>query len=91
MLDIEKLRLTKSETPYIQMEGDSSYQVHQSITDAQLAKAAYGLADWMKSTFARRKAMTSMSADILLKALEQANIERPTGTPASPDSAEQAR
>lgn len=42
MNNIDDLRLTKDETPYIQMEDDSSYQVHQSIAEAQLAKALFG-------------------------------------------------
>ncbi len=75
MLNIDALRLTFEECSKARRrrhDPHAFYGNEQDIAKAQLAKAAYGFYDWLTSEGAYTKAMQ------LLKALEQANIKRPT-------------
>lgn len=79
MLDIEKLRLTKEETPYIADESDADYVVHQAIADAQLAKAVWGIVGWHKSRAGW--VLEPGLADELREILTKAGIKEPNTAP----------
>lgn len=69
-LDIEVLRLTVSD--YIKMDMESA-SPRQDGAEAQLAKALWGVADWLDTLPEH-----GLKDDVFVKALEQANIIHPT-------------
>ena len=88
MLDIDALRLTEDErlshidwTPYAKER-----RFYEALADAQLAKALDGFEIWLWNRWMAGATFSDVIGD-----LEQANIERPTDSSASPSSAEAPR
>ena len=94
MLNINNLRLT---------EEDFVRCTQRSPIEAQLDKALRGVVDWLKALEegdvldamrqhrVHRGHGMGVAADLLEEALEQANLERLTDTPAAPSTSEAPR
>lgn len=77
-LDINALRLTQEERE--QLPGRDTYFAghkwpYARVEAAQLAKAAWGIADWLTEGPGAERRRQSV---LLFRALDEANIERPT-------------
>ncbi len=80
-LSIESLRLTGEEQAKARRRAYNRYDFYPSEVDiakAQLAKACYEFLDWLDGDLPNQHYVIHKLAGQLEKALEQANIERPT-------------